>query len=115
MSPLWFAIAVLGVWRITHLLAAEDGPGDIIVRLRSRTGHGFWGRLLDCFYCLSLWVAAPFALALDALSWESVLLWLGLSGGAILLERVTDRGMSPAARYIEHSTDGDDRNDLLRK
>jgi len=31
------------------------------VRLRRLAGGGFWGGLLDCFYCLSLWVAAPFA------------------------------------------------------
>src|SRR5437763_519395 len=54
-----FAIASLAAWRITHLLAHEDGPGDVIYRLRALGGAGFWGRLLDCFYCLSLWIAAP--------------------------------------------------------
>ena len=50
MSLTWFSIAVFGVWRVTHLLAAEDGPCDVVVRLRSAAGSGFGGKLLDCFY-----------------------------------------------------------------
>ncbi len=47
MSLAWFPIAILGVWRITHLLAVEDGPGEVIVRLRSITHTDAWGNLLD--------------------------------------------------------------------
>ena len=84
-------IGVLVVWRITHLLAAEDGPWDIVILLRRQAGAGFWGKLLDCFNCLSLWVAAPLALLLGG-GWAGrLLLWLALSGGAILLERLTSR------------------------
>ena len=60
----WFALAALCVWRITHLLEAEDGPWDFVVRLRRRAGTGFLGKLLDCFCCLSLGIAAPFAVLL---------------------------------------------------
>src|SRR5215212_9003792 len=88
-------VGVLAVWRITHLLWAEDGPGDIFVRFRRLAGHGFFGRLLDCFYCLSLWVAIPAAWLLGGTWAERGLLWLSLSGGAILLERATTR--TPAA------------------
>ena len=84
-----FLLGTLAVWRLTHLLAAEDGPFALVARLRHRAGAGFWGELLDCFYCLSLWLSAPVA-ALLATSWaEGALLWLALSGGAILLERTT--------------------------
>mgnify|MGYP006951278468 CR=1 FL=1 len=31
-------LGILGVWRITHLLNAEDGPGNIFVRLRRLAG-----------------------------------------------------------------------------
>jgi hypothetical protein len=84
-------LGILGVWRVTHLLAAEDGPWDAIARMRLRLGHTVWGRLFDCFYCLSLWVAVPFAWLLGGTVTDSLLLWLGMSGGAILLERVTER------------------------
>ena len=88
-------IAVLAVWRITHLFSGEDGPGDIFLRLRRLAGMGFLGQLLDCFYCLSLWFAAPLAWLLAETWLERALLWLGLSGGAILLERVTKRNHNP--------------------
>jgi hypothetical protein len=82
-----FLLAVLAVWRITHLLAREDGPWDLIVRLRGRVGDGFWGGLLDCFYCLSVWSALPFALWLGDGWAERGILWPALSGAAILLDR----------------------------
>jgi Protein of unknown function (DUF1360) len=104
-------VGALCVWRITHLLSAEDGPGDILVRLRRSAGNGFWGQLLDCFYCLSLWVAVPFSLLL-AEGWrEGLLSWLALSAGAILLERATGPAVPPAP-YFE---DEEDDHELLRQ
>ena len=95
-------LGILCVWRITHLLQAEDGPWDLIVRLRSLAGAGFWGRLLDCFYCLSIWTAAPFAFLLGDSWTERLILWPALSAGAILIERVTDRDNKiPPVQYIE--------------
>jgi hypothetical protein len=80
-------VAALATWRITHLLAEEDGPWEIILRLRARLGDSQAGRLLDCFYCLSLWVAAPMALIVSRRRAERCLAWLALSGAACLLER----------------------------
>ncbi len=82
-------LGVLCVWRITHLLQAEDGPWNVIVRIRRAAGDGFPGQLLDCFYCLSLWVSVPLAWATGHAMQERILLWLAFSGGAILLERST--------------------------
>src|ERR1035438_7929939 len=58
-------LGILAVWRVTHLLNGEDGPWEIFVRLRKLAGAGFWGELLDCFYCLSLWISLPFATLLS--------------------------------------------------
>lgn len=102
MSLAWFPIAVLGVWRITHLLVAEDGPADIIVRLRRAVGSGAVGAALDCFYCLSAWTAVPFAIATGGSWLERALLWPALSGGAIIVERLTAATPAPPALYIEH-------------
>src|SRR5271170_5837890 len=85
----WFVLGVLGVWRVTHLLNAEDGPWDIFVFIRRQAGSGWFGAMLDCFYCLSLWIALPFGWILGGPWRERVLLWLELSAGAIILERVT--------------------------
>ena len=57
----WLPVGVLCVWRLTYLFYAEDGPWDLLARLRRAAGDGFWGGLLDCFYCLSLWISTPFA------------------------------------------------------
>ena len=80
---------MLAAWRVTHLLQAEDGPFDAVVHLRRAAGEGWFGHLLDCFYCLSLWVALPFACGLAAGWAQGLVGWLALSGGACLLERAT--------------------------
>ena len=71
----WLALGVLVTWRITHLLQAEDGPWNSVARLRRFAGEGFWGGLLVCFYCLSVWVAVPLALWIGEGWRETVLLW----------------------------------------
>jgi hypothetical protein len=106
MHLYYVALGLLCVWRITHLLQAEDGPGRIFVHLRRAAGDGFWGDLLDCFYCLSLWISAPFAVLIGQVWIERALLWLALSAAAILLDRVTDRRPEPIrAAWFEHSTE----------
>jgi hypothetical protein len=78
---------VLAVWRVTHLVQAEDGPFDLIVRLRSLAGNGLPGKLMDCFCCLSIWVALPAGLYFGQDWCQRPLLWLALSAGAIILEK----------------------------
>ena len=55
-----FALAALATWRVTHLLAREDGPGGVVARAREAIGSRPLGELMDCFGCLSIWVAAGF-------------------------------------------------------
>jgi hypothetical protein len=110
MSFYWLALGILAVWRITHLLNAEDGPWDMFVRFRRLAGEGLWGSLLDCFCCLSVWIAAPLAYWLGENWKERLLLWPALSAGAILAERLTANGLEkepPAAVYYEESEDHD--------
>ena len=96
-----WTLGVLSTWRLTHLLWAEDGPGGVLQWLRLRATRVGLQALFDCFYCLSLWVALPVAALLLQVQvqvqeqWGAVLhplaplAWLGLSGAAILLERLT--------------------------
>ena len=93
-------LGILCVWRVTHLFNAEDGPWDLMVRLRQRAGTGLWAKLLDCFYCLSLWIAAPLAYAIAKQWRERLLLWPALSAGAILLERLSKRESEPPAAHF---------------
>jgi hypothetical protein len=92
-TSLWvrLAVAVLATWRVTHLLASEDGPADLIVRFRTRLGAGLAGSLMDCFNCLSLWIAAPAALFVARKPLDWLFTWLALSGAACLLERLGEK------------------------
>lgn len=105
MSFYFLALGILGVWRITHLLNQEAGPAELLTRLRKWVGARFFGQLLDCFYCLSLWVALPFA-ALIGRTWlERFLLWPALSGAAILLEKMSAKRPPSIAGYYEEEAE----------
>lgn len=98
----WLIAGAFAVWRVTHLLAAEDGPFQVFVRLRRAAGSGFLGELLDCFQCLSLWVAAPAAVWAGQTWPDRIVLWLAWSGGAILLDRAAPDGAAlPDVVYYE--------------
>jgi hypothetical protein len=105
-----FVLAVLATWRVTHLLANEDGPADVIFRLRRRLGDGLIGSLMDCFNCMSIWVAAPLALFVSTNPLNWLVSWLALSGGACLLERLG--GGSAGERPDTQKMEGND--DVLR-
>jgi hypothetical protein len=96
-----FALASLATWRITHLLAEEDGPADVVLRLRQRAGSGRLGGLMDCFGCLSFWVAAPISALVSSRRRDIPLTWLALSGAAYLLERATERESLPLYEPLE--------------
>ena len=82
-----FIVVTFATWRVAHLLAFEDGPFALIARLRAAAGR--FGGVLDCFYCLSLWVAAPFALWVSTSLVAWVCVTLATSGAACLLHRLT--------------------------
>jgi hypothetical protein len=100
-------VAVFATWRVTHLLASEDGPANIIVRLRALLGHSLVGKLMDCFNCLSLWIAALAALFVSRRPLEWAFAWLALSGGACLLERLGQEPViiQPSSQSLEGGLD----------
>lgn len=113
-----FILAVFATWRVTHLLASEDGPADLVARFRALLGRSIAGALMDCFNCLSLWVAVAMALLVTREPRDLVLTWLALSGAACLLERLgydpvmlhPAIGPDPATRQ----TEGDPSDGMLR-
>lgn len=110
-----FLLAVLATWRVTHLMTREDGPAEMIFRLRRRMGAGFWGQLMDCFLCFSLFVAAAMAFFVASHPAAWVVSWLAISGGACLLERWSAR--EPAAVppvVIEKFTSSEESHGMLR-
>lgn len=92
-------VLLLATWRLTSLIADEDGPWYMLERLRHRLGVAYdehnvrYGRNelargLLCPWCLSVWVGAFWALL--AAAWPGavwVALPFALSAGAIFLHR----------------------------
>lgn len=102
------ALGILATWRVTHLLAKEDGPADLVVRFRARMGSRSTGKLMDCFNCLSVWIAAPVALLTFRKPLDRALAWLALSGAACLLERAVQEPVviEPISQAAKGGTDG---------
>jgi len=115
MQIYWLALGIFAVWRITHLLSAEQGPWHLADWLRQRAATGFWGDLLGCFYCCSLWIALPFALILGGGWGERLLLWPALSAGAIVLERLTNRDSGPPPAVYVEGAEREEKQDVLRQ
>ena len=94
---LGLVLAVLACYRLSQLVAIDDGPLDIFLKFRTLVGvydydesgrakSGF-ARLVGCPYCLGIWFALPLALILN---YENVILaWLGIAGGQAFLEAMT--------------------------
>jgi Protein of unknown function (DUF1360) len=90
-----FVLLSLVTWRISHLLSKEDGPFDIVFIIRKKAGAGFFGSLLDCFYCVSIWVALPFGIWQGTNWYQKLIYWLALSGLACLMEQATTKNDNP--------------------
>lgn len=91
-------LAAFMIYRLAQLIAIDDGPKDIFLRLRDRIGcyeYGEdgrplsgWARLLGCPYCLGVWFSLP---ALALVIWPSavgdlVLAMLGIAGAQAWLQ-----------------------------
>lgn len=68
MSLTEFLIVGLAVWRISSLLVHEDGPFDLLGKMRhsagvrydehsERYGQNELANMLNCVWCTSFWVA----------------------------------------------------------
>jgi hypothetical protein len=90
-AGIWFRffIAALATWRLSFLFAREDGPWRIFVRLRRVAGRFALGRALGCVKCMSVWFAVPLALFVGGSLIQVLVIWLGLSGVAALIDEWT--------------------------
>jgi hypothetical protein len=83
MNTLYFILISLAVWRITSLLVIEEGPWNIFLKLRRSIDS--YNSPLNCFWCMSVWVALPFAF------YYGIIPWLAISALAILFDEVINR------------------------
>lgn len=101
-------LTTLAIWRLASLLVRERGPGDLFGHMRDWLGVQYneqsqctgneVAQAFCCVWCLSLWLALPAAIILAVIHGRSLgfslILWLTLSAGAILLDTYTQKGHS---------------------
>ncbi len=105
MGAFELLVLALATWRLSHLLAREDGPWDLFRGIRLRVGafetvNGGWqgkgvlSRLIVCPLCLSVWIALALYAAFVAWPWAwGAVVVLGLSGAACIVQLALDRSV----------------------
>ena len=83
----WLLLTVMAVWRVTAMLMYEVGPYGIFVSLRRGLVKVGLGRMVGCFYCLSLWTSCG-AMLIFSLSATTPLVILGVAGAVAIIERL---------------------------
>jgi len=84
-----FLLSALAVYRVSFLVAREDGPWGMFRRMRASAAATAAGRLVGCVNCLTVWMSVPLALFVGT-SWiERLIGWWALSGAAVLMDRAT--------------------------
>jgi hypothetical protein len=91
-------VAALAVWKVCQVLAYEDGPWDLMIRIR-RGLYPKEGRdrlkfkvtflqMLGCISCSSVWFAIVPAVWLGQGWQERTLLWLAIAALATILDHL---------------------------
>ena len=95
----WLLLTILAVWRVTALIVYEVGPFGILVSLRRGLVKIGLGRLVGCFYCLSLWTSCG---AVLTFSWSPAtpIIILGVAGAVAIIERLLSG--APTTEGDEH-------------
>lgn len=93
-----WALAALATWRLAQFVVYDDGPFDLMFRLRIGLGRyrldegqepvTAAGRFLACTHCVGKWVALGFGALVLWPSWggDLVLAAWGLAGAQSILE-----------------------------
>jgi hypothetical protein len=80
-----FMIVALCVFRLAYMLAYEDGPWDVLYRIRKRLGNSTLGNLMDCPDCSSLWLSAFAAAIVWGININYVFYFPALSAVTVIL------------------------------
>lgn len=84
-----FLLVCFAVWRISHFIAEEDGPGHFMWDIRYHFQKRFLGGLISCVSCNSVWVSlfvTPFCF-----SENRVIYWLAVSAAVMFMEAIYGR------------------------
>lgn len=72
------------------MISYEMGPFDLLARFRMLMVRLRMGRLVECPFCLGVWVSLGIVLLVYEINWMSILLVFALSGSVSLLVILAD-------------------------
>jgi hypothetical protein len=88
-TDVWFfVLCALAVWRVAHLLISENGPWNLVLKMRTAFGFEVLSHPATCFYGLSFLAALPPALWMSSSRIGFAIQWMALSAAASLLEKI---------------------------
>ena len=87
-----FLIASFATYYLALGIAREDGPFAVFLWLRNQfTSEDWFSRGLRCVVCLSCWTGLLWAVVLELLGqydiWLWPVVWLGLAGASVVIDR----------------------------
>jgi hypothetical protein len=93
-SASWPLLLAVATWRLTTMLCHERGPFGAFVELRRLLIHIGLARVIVCFHCTAVWIAASLVAAFHEWRPGSFIVFLAAAGGASIIERFLDRDAS---------------------
>src|SRR5262245_51266505 len=90
LDPLALILAALATYRLARMVTQEEGPLDIFVKLRGAIDpdQKTWlGRGINCALCVGFWVSLGVAFLLAPFDWSLLLIWWGIAGAQILIQK----------------------------
>ena len=96
-DALLILVAILATYRVAQFIVYDDAPFGLMNKARSYLGrkasgakkYGAWwslAELINCPFCVGLWVSLLVILFIFGVHWYSVLYWLAIAGGQAWLE-----------------------------
>lgn len=95
-SWLEFTLAALATYYVALSVTKQDGPWEVFGRLRAHWSANDWkGRGIRCHVCVSLYSALGVTGLLLLLGWceptAAPVVWLGLAGASVILNKWWER------------------------
>lgn len=95
-----FLVLTLVCYRLNRLVAIDDGPMDMFLKLRIKLGAYNYnengevetnlGKFISCPHCIGVYTALPLAFLMNGFEWYILVYWLAIAGGSSFLWSLTD-------------------------
>lgn len=87
----WIVLGALATYYLALSVTSQEGPFQLFERVRERLSEGWIGRGMRCIICVSCYTALVIALMIvlsGRAGWYDIpVLWFGLAGGSVLIDK----------------------------